>query len=97
LYATPAGSKRPLQIAINKTIRDQRLHGIATLVAFSDKSATLIHSLKPFSRKEPDANPIIRGRDLREAFDTDEYQRLLVANKFQNRFDQAVCCVHVYR
>lgn len=33
-------------------------------------------------------NPELRGRDLREAFDTDEYRILLVANKFQTGFDQ---------
>jgi hypothetical protein len=34
----------------------------------------------------------MRGRDMRDAFDTDEYQILLVANKFQTGFDQPLLC-----
>ena len=37
-------------------------------------------------------NPNLRGRDMREAFNTDEYQILLVANKFQTGFDQPLLC-----
>ena len=33
-------------------------------------------------------NPDLRGRDLREAFDSDEYQVLIVANEYQTGFDQ---------
>ena len=33
-------------------------------------------------------NPNLRGRDMRKAFDTNDYQVLLVANKFQTGFDQ---------
>ncbi len=37
-------------------------------------------------------NPNLKGRDIREAFKTDEYQILLVANKFQTGFDQPLLC-----
>ncbi len=37
-------------------------------------------------------NPNLRGRDIREAFKRDEYQILLVANKFQTGFDQPLLC-----
>ena len=33
-------------------------------------------------------NPGLNGRDMREAFAADEYQVMLVANKFQTGFDQ---------
>jgi type I restriction enzyme, R subunit len=33
-------------------------------------------------------NPGLKGRDLRKAFATDEYQVMLVANKFQTGFNQ---------
>ncbi len=33
-------------------------------------------------------NPNLRGRDMRKAFDTSDYQVMLVANKFQTGFDQ---------
>jgi UvrB domain 3 len=35
-------------------------------------------------------NPGLKGRDLRDAFATDEYNVMLVANKFQTGFDQPV-------
>ena len=37
-------------------------------------------------------NPNLKGRDIREAFKGDEYQILLVANKFQTGFDQPLLC-----
>ncbi len=45
-----------------------------------------------FSETSRTMNPNLRGRDIREAFDTDEYQILLVANKFQTGFDQPLLC-----
>ena len=45
-----------------------------------------------FSETSKTLNPNLRGRDIREAFDTDEYQILLVANKFQTGFDQPLLC-----
>ena len=37
-------------------------------------------------------NPGLNGRDIREAFKGEEYQILLVANKFQTGFDQPLLC-----
>jgi type I restriction enzyme R subunit len=37
-------------------------------------------------------NPGLKGRDMRKAFDTDEYQVMIVANKFQTGFDQPKLC-----
>src|SRR5262245_46497430 len=37
-------------------------------------------------------NPDIKGRDLRDAFDTDEFRLLIVANKYQTGFDQKKLC-----
>src|SRR5207247_10653314 len=45
-----------------------------------------------FSEHSVTLNPNLRGRGIREAFDTDEYQILLVANKFQTGFDQPLLC-----
>lgn len=33
-------------------------------------------------------NPSLKGRDLHDAFATDEYNVMLMANKFQTGFDQ---------
>ncbi|MGC2457499.1 MAG: hypothetical protein WA435_05860 [Gallionellaceae bacterium] len=46
----------------------------------------------PFTENSKALNPNLRGRDMREAFNTDEYQILLVANKFQTGFDQPLLC-----
>jgi type I restriction enzyme R subunit len=37
-------------------------------------------------------NPNLKGRDMRKAFDTDDYQVMIVANKFQTGFDQPKLC-----
>ena len=46
----------------------------------------------PFSETSKTLNPNLKGRDIRDAFNTDEYQILLVANKFQTGFDQPLLC-----
>jgi type I restriction enzyme R subunit len=37
-------------------------------------------------------NPLLKGRDMRKAFDSDDYQVMIVANKFQTGFDQPKLC-----
>jgi type I restriction enzyme R subunit len=46
----------------------------------------------PFTETSPALNPNLKGRDIRDAFATDEYQILLVANKYQTGFDQPLLC-----
>ena len=41
---------------------------------------------------EASMNPGLKGRDMRKAFDTEEYQVMIVANKFQTGFDQPKLC-----
>jgi type I restriction enzyme R subunit len=41
---------------------------------------------------ETNMNPKLKGRDMRKAFDTDDYQVMIVANKFQTGFDQPKLC-----
>ncbi len=41
---------------------------------------------------EMNMNPGLKGRDMRKAFDSDDYQVMLVANKFQTGFDQPKLC-----
>ncbi|HWS99890.1 MAG TPA: DEAD/DEAH box helicase family protein [Pyrinomonadaceae bacterium] len=74
------------KLAIDKYIRDEGYENIKTLVAFSGEISDPESGPDKFS--EANMNPDLRGRDLREAFDTDEYRILLVANKFQTGFDQ---------
>ena len=58
---------------------------VAALVAFSGEVIDT-ESGGPVHRDH--SNPGLKGRDLRDAFDTDDYQVMLVANKFQTGFDQ---------
>ena len=46
----------------------------------------------PFTENSKTLNPNLKGRDIRDAFKGDEYQILLVANKFQTGFDQPLLC-----
>ena len=77
------------QLAINKYIRD-RGYAIATLVAFSGEVGDAESGPDPFSERSRTLNPNLRGRDMREAFETVEYQILLVANKFPASISR--CC-----
>jgi type I restriction enzyme R subunit len=79
------------QLAMDKYIRD-RGYKFSTLVAFSGEVHDAESGPDPFAETSKTLNPNLRGRDLREAFATDEYQILLVANKFQTGFDQPLLC-----
>jgi type I restriction enzyme, R subunit len=79
------------QLAINKYIKD-RGYPIRTLVAFSGEVKDQESGPDPFSETSPALNPNLKGRDIRDAFGTDEYQILLVANKYQTGFDQPLLC-----
>ena len=79
------------QLAIEKYIKE---HGyqIGTIVAFSGEVRDKESGPDPFTENSKALNPNLKGRDIREAFKTDEYQILLVANKFQTGFDQPLLC-----
>jgi type I restriction enzyme R subunit len=79
------------KIAIDKYIKDHG-YAIGTLVAFSGEVKDAESGPDPFTETTHALNPNLRGRDIREAFKTDEYQILLVANKFQTGFDQPLLC-----
>src|SRR5208337_3206087 len=79
------------KIAIDKYIKN-RGYAIGTLVAFSGEVKDTESGPDPFTETTHALNPNLRGRDIREAFNTDEYQILLVANKFQTGFDQPLLC-----
>lgn len=79
------------QIAIDKYIKSQG-YDIGTLVAFSGEIRDIESSPETFTEKSIKLNPNLKGRKISEAFDTAEYQVLLVANKFQTGFDQPLLC-----
>jgi type I restriction enzyme R subunit len=79
------------QLAIDKYIKE---HGykIGTLVAFSGEVNDKQSGPDGFTENSHALNPNLKGRDIREAFKGNEYQILLVANKFQTGFDQPLLC-----
>jgi len=79
------------QLAIEQYIK-QHGYAIGTLVAFSGEVNDPDSGSEPFTENSKTLNPNLKGRDIREAFKGDEYQILLVANKFQTGFDQPLLC-----
>jgi type I restriction enzyme, R subunit len=79
------------QLAIEKYIKECG-YKIGTVVAFSGEVNDKESGPEGFTENSRILNPNLRGRDIREAFKTEEYQILLVANKFQTGFDQPLLC-----
>ncbi len=79
------------QLAIDKYIKSKG-YALRTLVAFSGEVDDKESGPEPFKETSQSLNPNLKGRDIREAFKGDEYQILLVANKFQTGFDQPLLC-----
>ena len=77
--------------AIDDYIKRQD-YKISTLVAFSGEVNDIESGPDPFTETSKTLNPNLFGRDIRDAFSTDEYRIMLVANKFQTGFDQPLLC-----
>ncbi|RRJ82600.1 type I restriction endonuclease subunit R [Aestuariirhabdus litorea] len=78
------------KLAFDKYIREKGYEKLAAMVAFSGEVIDKESGPEPFTEKN--MNPGLKGRDMRKAFDTDDYQLMLVANKFQTGFDQPKLC-----
>jgi type I restriction enzyme R subunit len=85
------------KIGFDKYISENGYKSICAMVAFSGEVE--------FTEKDPNSaallgekftettmNPNLKGRDMRKAFDSDDYQVMIVANKFQTGFDQPKLC-----
>lgn len=79
------------KLAIDKYIKAQG-YSIGTLVAFSGEVNDKASGPEPFSEIGKAMNSDLRGRSIRDAFDTPDFHILLVANKFQTGFDQPLLC-----
>ena len=78
------------KLAIDKYIKAKG-YPLGSLVAFSGEVKDDESGPEPFTEHSSSLNPGLKG-DIREAFKGDEYQILLVANKFQTGFDQPLLC-----
>lgn len=65
---------------------------LGTLVAYSGEINDEQSFPEAVTERNVLLNPSLNGRDMREAFNTDEFQIMLVANKFQTGFDQPLLC-----
>lgn len=85
------------KLGFDKYVAERGYRDLASMVAFSGEVE--------FASQDPNAegllgskftesnmNPGLRGRDMRKAFDTDEYNVMIVAQKFQTGFDQPKLC-----
>lgn len=74
------------KLAFDEYIAEKGYEGIKSLVAFSGKVILPEQTEKEYS--EPGMNGGIKETELPEQFDSDNYQVLLVADKYQTGFDQ---------
>ncbi len=85
------------KLCFDKYIQDNGYQKIHAMVAFSgevefnDKDPN-VASLIGEKFTETSMNPNLKKRDMRVAFDSDDYQVMIVANKFQTGFDQPKLC-----
>ncbi len=79
------------KLAIEKYIKKSG-YQIGAIVAFSGEVNDKESGPDGFTENNKILNPNLKGRDIREAFKGEEYQILLVANKFQTGFDQPLLC-----
>jgi type I restriction enzyme R subunit len=74
------------KVAFEKYVQDKGYNNVNAMVAFSGEVNDPGLPDHPYTEKNMNTN--LRGRDMRKAFDTEDYQVMLVANKFQTGFDQ---------
>ncbi|MBA2780070.1 type I restriction endonuclease subunit R [Billgrantia kenyensis] len=80
------------QLAMQAYIQAQGYGDVHPMVAFSGSvpaDEVISEEVTETSRL---LNPGLKGRDLAEAFDTDDFNVMIAANKFQTGFDQPKLC-----
>jgi len=79
------------KLAFDRYVAEHGYDDLQAMVAFSGK---VIDDAEGEEKEytEANMNPDLRGRDMRKAFDTNEYRVMIVANKFQTGFDQPKLC-----
>ena len=75
------------KLALDKYVKEQGYSDVVAMVAFSGEVQD-----DDQSYTESNMNQNLKGRDMRKAFDSEDYQLMLVANKFQTGFDQPKLC-----
>ena len=78
------------KLAMDKYLAEHHITDVATLVAFSGSVEDPESGPEEFT--EHSMNTELKGRTIPEALASDDYQVLIVANKFQTGFDQPLLC-----
>ncbi|WP_339867541.1 type I restriction endonuclease subunit R [Pseudohongiella nitratireducens] len=80
------------QLAVQQYVIEHGINDVHPLVAFS--GSVLPDDVIPEEVTENSArlNPGLHGRDLAKAFDTQDYNVMIAANKYQTGFDQPKLC-----
>lgn len=79
-------------LAMRAYIKEQDYQDVHPLVAFSGSVPPDEVIPQEVTETSTLINPGLKGRDLRDAFDTDDYNVMIAANKFQTGFDQPKLC-----
>lgn len=85
------------KLGFDKYIKEKGYDKITAMVAFSgevqfNENDPNAEGLLDEKFTETGMNPDLKGRDMRKAFDSGDYQVMIVANKFQTGFDQPKLC-----
>lgn len=80
------------QLALERYCQTKGYEGIQAMVAFSgevpNKEVRDGSFAEDYQFNETNLNPDLKKREMRKAFDTQDYRVMIVANKFQTGFDQ---------
>ncbi|MBK9266061.1 MAG: type I restriction endonuclease subunit R [Polyangiaceae bacterium] len=87
------------KLGFDKYVKEKGYRDCFAMVAFSgevtfDASDPNVEGLlgEKFTETSTKMNPDLKGRDMRTAFDGDDYHVMIVAQKFQTGFDQPKLC-----
>ncbi|WP_447529518.1 type I restriction endonuclease subunit R [Vreelandella sp. TE19] len=80
------------QLAMREYIQRHNYQSVHPMVAFSGSVPADAYIPEEVSETSLLLNPELKGRKLEKAFDTEEYNVMIAANKFQTGFDQPKLC-----
>jgi len=85
------------KLGFDKYIAEKGYHRIHAMVAFSgevefSENDPAVVGILGQKFTETNMNPLLKGRDMRKAFDSADYQVMIAADKFQTGFDQPKLC-----
>ncbi len=80
------------QLAVQQYVKDHGIHDVHPLVAFSGSVMPDDVIMEEVTENSTHLNPGLNGRDLAKAFDTQDYNVMIAANKYQTGFDQPKLC-----